>query len=42
MRVEFSSLAQYTEDTEYRTITGKLKNSLPFAKSPTEQNLLKD
>ena len=42
MRVEFSSLAQYTEDTEYRTMTGKIKNSLPFAKSSTEQNLLKD
>ena len=41
-RVELSSLGQYTEDTEYRTITGKIKNSLPFAKGPTEQNLLKD
>ena len=41
-RVELSSLGQYTEDTEYRTLTGKIKNSLPFAKSPAEQNLLKD
>jgi len=41
-KVELSSLGQYTEDTEYRTITGKIKNSLPFAKGPTEQNLLKD
>jgi len=41
-RVEFSQLGQYTEDTEYRTMTGKIKNSLPFAKSSTEQNLLKD
>ena len=41
-RVELSSLGQYTEDTEYRTITGKIKNSLPFGKSPTEQNLVKD
>ena len=35
-RVELSSLGQYTEDTEYRTLTGKIKNSLPFAKSPAE------
>ena len=43
-KVELSraNLGQYTEDTEYRTITGKIKNSLPFAKSPTEQNLVKD
>ena len=41
-KVELSSLGQYTEDTEYRTLTGKIKNSLPFAKSPAEQNLLKD
>ena len=41
-KVELSKLGQYTEDTEYRTITGKIKNSLPFAKGPTEQNLLKD
>ena len=41
-KVELTSLGQYTEDTEYRTMTGKIKNSLPFAKSPTEQNLLKD
>ena len=41
-KVELSRLGQYTEDTEYRTITGKIKNSLPFAKGPTEQNLLKD
>ena len=40
--VQLSSLGQYTEDTEYRTITGKIKNSLPFAKGSTEQNLLKD
>ena len=40
--VQFSGLGQYTEDTEYRTMTGKIKNSLPFAKGPTEQNLLKD
>ena len=37
-----TNLGQYTEDTEYRTITGKIKNSLPFAKSSTEQNLVKD